>query len=177
MVPPRSISNSGVKRSSGDDSWGAAPCENSSMPGKTFYFMRGEVFLPSCEESHREVAFFVSVLSSRSEICRTSPRDDPRAWEGMAGFSRCLLPGRRWPGGRRGDSRSVTGIRRCCLFTRRIGTGFAMPPAFYGARALQRWSSDRLEVDLFAALVLVFVVRKVLRLKGFASIPFHALLE
>ena len=34
--PPRSISNSGVKRSSGNDSWGAAPCENSSMPGKTF---------------------------------------------------------------------------------------------------------------------------------------------
>jgi len=25
-----------VKRSSGDDSWGVAPCENSSMPGKTF---------------------------------------------------------------------------------------------------------------------------------------------
>ena len=36
VVPPRSISNSGVKRSSGDDSWGEAPCENSSMPGKTF---------------------------------------------------------------------------------------------------------------------------------------------
>jgi hypothetical protein len=25
-----------VKRSSGNDSWGAAPCENSAMPGKTF---------------------------------------------------------------------------------------------------------------------------------------------
>jgi len=24
-----------VKRSCGDNSWGAAPCENSSMPGKT----------------------------------------------------------------------------------------------------------------------------------------------
>ena len=36
VEPPRSISNSGVKRSCGDDSWGVAPCENSAMPGKTF---------------------------------------------------------------------------------------------------------------------------------------------
>ncbi len=35
VEPHRSISNSVVKRSSGDDSWGVAPCENSSMPGKT----------------------------------------------------------------------------------------------------------------------------------------------
>ena len=36
VVPLRSISNSVVKRSSGDDSEGVAPCESSSMPGKTF---------------------------------------------------------------------------------------------------------------------------------------------
>ena len=36
VEPPRSISNSGVKRGSGNDSWGVAPCENSAMPGKTF---------------------------------------------------------------------------------------------------------------------------------------------
>ena len=34
VVPHRSISNSVVKRSSGDDSWGVAPCESSTMPGK-----------------------------------------------------------------------------------------------------------------------------------------------
>ena len=36
VEPHRSISNSEVKRCSGDDSWGVAPRENSSMPGKKF---------------------------------------------------------------------------------------------------------------------------------------------
>jgi hypothetical protein len=36
VVPHRSIPNSEVKRCSGDDSWGVAPRENSSMPGKKF---------------------------------------------------------------------------------------------------------------------------------------------
>jgi hypothetical protein len=32
LDPLRPIPNSGVKRYSGDDSWGVAPCENSSLP-------------------------------------------------------------------------------------------------------------------------------------------------
>ena len=38
VVPHRSIPNSVVKRCSGDDSWGVAPRENSSMPGKNFLY-------------------------------------------------------------------------------------------------------------------------------------------
>ena len=36
--PLRSISNSVVKRSSGNDSWRVASCENSSMPGQTLLY-------------------------------------------------------------------------------------------------------------------------------------------
>jgi hypothetical protein len=36
MAPLRPIPNSVVKRYCGEDSWGVAPCENSSMPGLYF---------------------------------------------------------------------------------------------------------------------------------------------
>ena len=36
VEPLQSIPNSAVKRNSGDDIWGAAPRENSSMPGQNF---------------------------------------------------------------------------------------------------------------------------------------------
>ena len=42
VEPLRSISNSVVKRSSGDNSWGVAPCENSSMPGKNLFQLQSE---------------------------------------------------------------------------------------------------------------------------------------
>ena len=64
MEPHRSISNSVVKRSSGDDSWGVAPCKNSSMPGKTFALMPQWLIerLALHEKPPARVAFLLGIL-------------------------------------------------------------------------------------------------------------------
>ena len=83
--PHRSISNSVVKRSSGEDSWGEAPCKNSSMPGKTFFFPHLVCMAiksqpdPELRSQQREQAHPVMMLLSFQFSTRKRPRP-PQGW-------------------------------------------------------------------------------------------------
>ena len=99
--PHRSISNSVVKRSSGDDSWGVAPCENSSMPGKTFARYRSDCTKgQSCPKSHSYGGgFFVGKTGIGGSPCGRLTCG--RLPCGRLGCVRCAVSGYAAVGGQR----------------------------------------------------------------------------
>ena len=62
VEPHRSISNSVVKRSSGEDSWGVAPCQNSSMPGTTLLIQGSAMPTQFCSISTTGLRKLIAVL-------------------------------------------------------------------------------------------------------------------
>jgi len=52
-----------VKRSCGDNSWGAAPCENSSMPGKTLLNPKVNRYQPADSARYGRTSDGLSVVA------------------------------------------------------------------------------------------------------------------